>query len=488
MTLDQDICYLALQSRDSRFDGLFFTGVKTTGIYCRPICPAKMPLRRNVTFYSCAAAAQEAGFRPCLRCRPETSPGTPAWIGSSASVSRAVRYLNEGYLDDHAVEDLAEKLGLGARHLTRLFREHLGTTPVVMAQTRRAHFARNLLEQTRLPMTQVALAAGFGSARRFNVVMKKVFGGTPTILRQRAKGSASPTVEPPCLLTYRLTYRPPYNWNALLEFVSARAIPGVEHITDGKYRRTISWHGQPGIITVKPAAVGHALDLTVQLPDFTGIIDLVARVRRMFDCGADPKTINQQLETDPWLAHLVALRPGLRLPCAWDPFEMTVRAILGQQISVKGATTIAGRIVQKFGLPMPDGGQPGLTHLFPDPEVLAVADLTGLGLTEKRAATVSGFAKAVYQGELVLEAPHGVAEFESRFTALPGLGPWTAQYVAMRALGEPDAFPETDLGLKHAAQGLDQATNLSLRSENWRPWRSYAALHLWQSLADLKGD
>ncbi len=475
MNLDTDICYRAVKSRDHRFDGRFFTGVKTTGIYCRPVCPAVTPLLKNVDFYPCAAAAEKAGFRPCKRCRPETSPGTPAWLGTSATVSRALRYISEGALDSGRVEDLALRLGMGSRHLTRLFEDHLGATPIAVAQTRRVHFARNLIEQSGLSMARVALASGFGSVKRFNVLVKQVFGATPTRLRQRAKTVS----DPENTLVYRLAYRPPFDWPSLVSFLEGRAIPGVEHVTPEVYRRTISVNGTAGILEVTPVAGRDHLLMRASLVDLDGAIGLVSRVRRMFDCGADPEVIGSHLSSDPLLAPLVKRHPGLRLPSAWDPFEMTVRAILGQQISVKGATTIAGRLVERLGIPL-DSPRDGLTHIFPGPGVLAATDLAGLGLTTKRVETVKTFAAAVADGRLLLDAPLGVEDFVSRMIALPGIGPWTAQYVAMRALGEPDGFPASDLGLKHALPDVD----LAAHAENWRPWRSYAALHLWASLND----
>jgi AraC family transcriptional regulator of adaptative response / DNA-3-methyladenine glycosylase II len=475
MKIDPDICYRAVKSRDPRFDGRFFTGVKTTGIYCRPVCPAMTPRLKNVEFYSCAAAAENAGFRPCKRCRPETSPGTPAWLGTSASVSRALRYIGDGYLDHGSVEDLAARLGLGARHLTRLFEVHLGTTPVAVAQTRRVHFARNLIQETNLPMARIAMASGFGSVKRFNVLVKQVFGATPTQLRQRAG-----TIDVPGdTLVYRLAYRPPYDWPQVVGFLEGRAIPGVEEVADRAYRRTFEMNGSRGYFEVTPVSGQDSLLLSVSLPDLDGAIGLVGRVRRMFDCGADPASIGKHLGRDPLLKPLVKRRPGLRLPSAWDPFEMTVRAILGQQISVKGATTIAGRLVERLGTPLASPSA-GLTHLFPPPATLAAGDLSGIGLTAKRVTAVKGLAAAVADGTLVLDAPLGVEDFVERMVAMPGIGPWTAHYVAMRALGEPDGFPASDLGLKHAAPEVD----LVARSEDWRPWRAYAALHLWASLDD----
>ena len=482
MKLDSDICYRAVRSRDSRFDGRFFTGVKTTGIYCRPVCPAVTPHQKNVTFYNCAAAAEKAGFRPCRRCRPETSPGTPAWLGTSATVSRALRDINDGYLDHHTVDDLALRLGIGPRHLLRLFDDHLGTTPVAVAQTRRVHFARNLVEQTELPMARIALAAGFGSVRRFNDLLKSTFRRTPSELRQGASGPSNQPAADGTALTYRLPFRPPYDWQQLVKFLAGRAIPGVEAVTPEAYRRTIVFGGQPGRLEVAPVARQDHLLLRAWLPDLASAIDLVARVRRMFDCGADPVAIGEHLGADPLLTPLVARRPGLRLPSGWDPFEMAIRAILGQQVSVAAATTISGRLVARCGIPLenPDGE---LTHLFPTPALLAAADLSDLGLTTRRAATVNGFAAAVHEGRLNLEAPLGLDDFVTRAVALPGIGPWTAQYVAMRAFGEPDGFPTRDLGLLHAAPDVD----LNTHCEQWRPWRAYAALHLWASLGDTSG-
>jgi AraC family transcriptional regulator of adaptative response / DNA-3-methyladenine glycosylase II len=486
MELDQEICYRAIQSRDARFDGRFFTAVRTTGIYCRPVCPAMTPRRPNVTFYACAAAAEQAGYRPCKRCRPETSPGTPAWLGTSATVSRALRCIAEGALDEGSVADLAARLGLGPRQLTRLFERHLGATPVRIAQTRRVHFAKALIEQTDLPMTQVALAAGFGSLRRFNALLHAVYGCAPSDLRRpdlrrrKSIGRESASVSPPdSALACRLPYRPPYDWDQLARFLRGRAIPGVECVTDAGYSRTLALpDGRAGFMHVAPGD-GDWLDLRLELPHLDGAIALAARARRMFDCGADPAVINEQLARDAALKPLVCRRPGLRLPSALDPYELAVRAIVGQQVSVAAATTVTGRVVARCGAPLAEP-RSRLTHLFPAPAALAVADLDGLGLTTRRAATLRTFAAAVANHELVMDTPRGPDEFAVRMMALPGIGPWTAQYVALRAFGEPDAFPLGDLGLKHALPGIDLGT----RSTDWSPWRGYAALHLWAGLGD----
>lgn len=483
MELDDDICYRAVASRDARFDGRFFTAVRTTGIYCRPVCPAVTPRRKNVTFYACAAAAEQAGFRPCKRCRPEASPGTPAWLGTSATVSRAVRCIAEGALDDGSVDDLAARLGLGPRQLTRLCERHLGTTPVRLAQTRRVHFARGLIEHSSLSMTQVALAAGFGSLRRFNTLLKATYGCAPRELRRRNPPAAGPAAadnnSPLATLHCRLPYRPPYDWPQLAGFLRGRAIPGVEVADDDRYARTLALpDGRAGFLQVTPGA-GDWLDLELALPDLAGAIALVARVRRMFDCGADPAAIADHLARDAALKPLVKRRPGLRLPSAFDPFELGVRAIVGQQVTVKAATTVTGRVAARCGRPLAEP-RGALTHLFPAPAALASADLDGLGLTAQRARTLRTFAQAVADGTLQLDTPRGPDEFAARLMALPGIGPWTAQYVALRAFGEPDAFPPGDLGLKRALPGVD----LAARSRAWSPWRGYAALHLWAGLEE----
>jgi AraC family transcriptional regulator of adaptative response / DNA-3-methyladenine glycosylase II len=486
MELDQEICYRAVQGRDARFDGRFFTAVRTTGIYCRPICPAMTPRRPNVTFYACAAAAEQAGYRPCKRCRPEASPGTPAWLGTSASVSRALRCIAEGALDSGNVADLAARLGLGPRQLTRLFERHLGATPIRIAQTRRVHFARSLIEQSSLPMTQIALAAGFGSLRRFNALVHAVYGSAPTDLRRRKSPAGTHKLPdstldspPAAALNCRLPYRPPYDWDHLARFLRGRAISGVECVADNSYSRTLALTDNgAGFLRVAPGA-GNWLELRLELPDLRGAIALVARARRQFDCDADLTVISDHLARDPDLKPLVRRRPGLRLPSAFDPFELAVRAIVGQQVSVAAATTITGRVVARCGRPL-DAPRPPLTHLFPTPDALAAADLEGLGLTTRRAATLRRFAAAVAADELILDTPRGPDEFAVRMMALPGIGPWTAQYVALRAFGEPDAFPLGDLGLKHALPGID----LAARSAAWSPWRGYAALHLWAGLSD----
>lgn len=483
MRLDPDVCYRALASRDARFDGRFFTGVRTTGVYCRPVCPAPTPRIENCLFLPCAAAAQQAGFRPCLRCRPEASPGTPAWSGTSATVSRALRLISEGSLDDRPVDDLASRLGIGARQLRRLFVEHLGASPLAVAQTRRLLFARSLIRESSLPMSAVALASGFGSVRRFNEAIRRSFGCAPSALRPggRSRRDASPS----SAIVLRLPYRPPFRWRELVGFLAARAIPGVESADRDGYRRTVRVDGDPGVIQVRPVAGANHLVASIFLPRPAVLLDVAERCRRIFDVGADPEPIARRLDSDPRLRSLTGRVAGLRLPGAWDGFEVAVRAILGQQVSVAAASRLSGRLVDRFGDPLgpgPDSPTDGLTRLFPLPERLARADLTRIGIPRSRARAVNALASAVADGVLDLEASRSLEETVAALVRIPGVGDWTAQYIAMRALGEPDAFPAGDLGLRRAlARGGRPLTRRSIEetAEAWRPWRAYAAIALW---------
>jgi AraC family transcriptional regulator of adaptative response / DNA-3-methyladenine glycosylase II len=483
--LDRERCYAALRSRDARFDGRFFVGVHTTGIFCRPVCPARTPKLSSVRFFACAAAAQAEGFRPCKRCRPETSPGTPAWLGSSAIVSRALRLIGEGGLDEATVDAFAARLGVGDRQLRRLFARHLGASPAEIARARRVHFARRLIDETALPMTEVAFSAGYKSIRDFNFAVRATFGRSPRELRRgRTQRSAARAADPGDLVV-RLPYRPPLDFSGLLGFLRLRAIPGVEWVGDGCYRRTLAQDGAAGAIELRSVPDEDQLEMRVRLPAYGGLIGTVERARRIFDLGADPLQIMDALRRDPLLAPRLRRVTGLRVPGAWDGFELAVRAVLGQQVSVKGATTLAGRLVQRFGKPATGLGE-GLTHVFPPPEALAEADLARIGLPAARAETLRGLARAVATGSLRLDAAQGLDEAIARLVAIPGIGAWTAHYVAMRALGEPDAFPASDLGLRRAlARG---GTPLSARelervAEAWRPWRAYAAVALWTSPA-----
>jgi len=483
ITLDPARCYAAVRSRDRRFDGRFFAGVVTTGVYCRPVCPVRPAKPENVRWFACAAAAEAAGFRPCRRCRPEASPGTPAWSGTSAVVARALRLIAAGALDEGGVDGLADRLGLGARQLRRLFDTHLDASPAEVARARRAHFARTLLDETDLPMAEVAFSAGFGSIRDFNHALRATFGRTPTALR-RARGRRGPVANHGGV-TVRLAFRPPLDWSGLLGFLAPRATPGVEAVADGVYRRTIAIGDGAGTIEVRAAAGEPHLLMRVRLARPERLLQVVARARRLFDLDADPVPIADHLAASPELTPLVARRPGLRVPGAWDAFELAVRAVLGQQVTVRGATTLAGRLVRAAGTPL-DRAEDGLTHLFPRPEALAHADLASVGVPRARAATIRALAGAVASGEVVLDASRGLEDAVARLAAVPGIGAWTAHYVAMRALGEPDAFPAADLGLRRAlgnGAGRLAPARVAERAEAWRPWRAYAVMHLWAGLA-----
>lgn len=490
MDLDADACYRAISTRDARFDGRLFIGVKTTGIYCRPICPARTPKRENLVFYPSAAAAQEAGFRPCLRCRPETAPDLGVWRGTSNTVSRALALIEKGGLDGTDVEALAERLGVGERQLRRLFRRHLGASPIAVAQTRRVLLAKHLIHETRLPMGEVALAAGFGSIRRFNETFQQLFRRPPSTLRRGGTAASSAATGPTGEVAILLPYRPPYDWPAMLAFLRARAIPGVETVSRDGYARTIEIAGAHGTVAVRPTA-GSALRATIQFPKLSALPTIVARLRRVFDLVADPEVIGAHLSEDRVLAPLVAARPGLRVAGAWDGFELAVRALLGQQITVTAAVRIAGKLVATYGKPLAGAtlGFDGLTHVFPAPERLAEDDLSTLGLTRSRAAALGSLARAVMADPEIFGPRRSLEEAILKLRALAGVGEWTAQYIAMREMREPDAFPAADVGLM---RGLMYAMadrkgrrpsprELLARAERWRPWRAYAAQHLWAS-------
>jgi AraC family transcriptional regulator of adaptative response / DNA-3-methyladenine glycosylase II len=477
VSLDADLCYRALRSRDQRFDGRFFVGVVTTGIYCRPVCPAPTPKRRNVRFFACAAAAAAAGLRPCLRCRPEASPGTPAWLGTSATVSRALRLIEQGALDRGDVEALAQRMGIGERHLRRLFETHLGVPPLAVAQTRRIHFAKRLIDETALPMSEIAFAAGFSSIRRFNAALRGAYGRSPTELRRRGRersGASAP-------IELRLAYRAPFDWEGMLAFLAPRATPGVEVVTPEAYRRSIDLGGAAGVLEVRHDPAGGGLLLRLPAATSRALVEAVHRVRRLFDLGADPAAIATHFAGDPDLAPRFRRRAGLRIPGAWDGFELAVRAVLGQQVSVARGTEIAGKLTAAFGRPLADA-EPGVDALFPTPEALAEADVAGLGLMPAaRAEAVRALARAVRGGELALDGARDREAAVEALLRLPGVGPWTAEVVAMRALGEPDAFPAGDLGLRRAlGPGSPLSPGaLATRAEAWRPWRAYAAVALW---------
>lgn len=485
MHLDREACYRALLTRDGRFDGRFFTAVRTTGVYCRSVCPARPPQLENIIFMPSAAAAQAAGFRPCLRCRPEVSPDTAAWHGTSGTVSRAMALIAGGALDEDSVDGLATRLGIGERQLRRLFRMHLGASPKAVAATRRVHFAKQLITDTQLSMTEVALAAGFGSLRRFNDTFHSLYGRPPLALRRRSRATNTPA----SAISLTLPYRPPYDWSAMIGFLAARAIPGVEQVRPDGYARSIALGGAQGTVVIRPAEQQNALAATIRFPLIERLPAIVERIRRLFDLGADPAVIGAHLAEDPFMARLVAARPGLRVPGAWDGFELAVRGILGQQITVSAATALAGRLVALCGTPLAPTDDPalaGLSHVFPSPGTIAGRNDLGvaIGMPRRRAAAVTALAAAAASDPILFEPGRGLEESVARLRALPGIGAWTAEYIAMRAFREPDAFPAADVGLlraMRAADGRPTPVRLLARAALWRPWRAYAALHLWTS-------
>jgi len=490
MLLDREACYRALRTRDARFDGRIFVAVRTTGIYCRPICPARTPRIENVEFHPSAAAAQHAGFRPCLRCRPECSPDVAAWQGTASTVARALGMIAEGALDgDEAdVVGFAARLGMGERQLRRLFARHLGASPIAVAQTRRILFAKQLLHETSMGMAAVAAAAGFGSVRRFNATFRALYGAAPSTLRRRTCAVA-PGRYPMAPIRLTLGYAAPYDWDGVIQFFAARAIAGVEAVDPGRYRRTIALAGEYGTIEVAPCAGRAALLLTVRFPSVRALPWIVARVRRMFDLDADVAAIGAELARDPEIAPRVRARPGLRVPGAWDGFELAVRAMLGQQITVTAARRLAGRLVAAYGASLPAvaaDGPAALTAAFPSPDRLARADLRTLGMPRARASALEALAAAASADARMLERGHDLDDTVTRLRAFRGVGEWTAHYVAMRAMREPDAFPASDLGLLRALEvdGVrPTARMLAERAERWRPWRAYAAQHLWTAEA-----
>ena len=465
--LNAAICYRAVLARDARHDGRFFTCVKTTGIYCRPICPARPPKLEHCRFVPTAAAAQEAGFRPCLRCRPESSPDLDAWQGTAATVSRALKLIESGALDRDDVASLADRLQIGERHLRRLFREHLGAAPVTVAQTRRVLLAKKLIHESNLSMIQVALASGFGSVRRFNETFQQLYQRPPSELRRReaTTSSASPEV------SLLLPYRPPYDWTSMLRFLELRAIDGLETVADGCYSRVIELDDATGSITVSHEPKHSALQVIVRFPRLNALPIIVARTRRMFDLSADPGAIAAVLSADPILKPLIARRPGLRVPGGWDPFEIAVRAVLGQQITVKAATRLASRLVAATGSLRPDR--------------IKASVLASLGMPSARAAALAGIAAAAQANPHLFDPRCDLEDAVTHLRTLPGIGEWTAEYIAMRGLGESDAFLASDVGVlrKFEARARRRLTPKQLipRAESWRPWRAYAVMYLWMS-------
>ena len=474
MIEDYERCYLAVQSRDPRFDGWFFTAVTSTHIYCRPSCPAQTPMRKNVRFYPSAAAAQLAGFRACKRCRPDASPGSPEWNSRADVAARAMRLIGDGVVDREGVNGLASQLGYSVRQLERVLQNEIGAGPIAIARAQRAQTARILIETTGLAMTDVAFAAGFSSVRQFNDTVQAVYASSPTVLRARAKGPRA--VEASTAIVLRLPFRQPLCPDNLFGHLAATAVPGVEEVVGTTYRRTLRLAHGPGVVELTPTP--DYISCRAVLSDMRDLTTAIARSRWLLDLDADPVAIDRHLSDDRLLAPLVMKSPGRRVPRCVDGAEMALRAVLGQQVSTAAAQTHAGRLVARHGEPVSDPGG-GLTHLWPLPDALREADLA---VPTKRRETFAALVEALRAGELTLGPGSDRDESMASLSNIAGVGPWTRQVIAMRALGDPDAFPESDLGVRHAAELLGLASTpaaLAERSQQWRPWRAYAVQYLW---------
>jgi AraC family transcriptional regulator, regulatory protein of adaptative response / DNA-3-methyladenine glycosylase II len=481
--LDEEQCFRAVRSRDPRFDGWFYTAVVTTGIYCRPSCPATTPKRANVRFFPSAAAAHGGGFRACKRCRPDAAPGSPEWNGRADVVGRAMRLIDDGAVDREGVGGLARRLGYSERHLNRLLLAEVGAGPLALARAQRAQTARVLLETTSLSVADTAFAAGFASVRQFNDTIREVFALTPTQLR--AGGCGSGGQEAPASLTVRLAYRCPFAAAPLFRFLAARAVPGVEAGDASSYRRTLTLPRGGGVVALE-AADGH-VRCHLRLDDLRDLGAAVARGRRLLDLDADPTAVDEQLGADPVLGPLVTARRGLRVPGAMDGAEIALRAVMGQQVSLAAACRTAATIALRHGEALPSEFD-GLTLRFPTPTVLAEVDPSTLPMPRARAETVVRLARLFASGDLALGPEADRDEVGARLLAEPGVGPWTVAYVRARALGDPDAFLPADLGVRRALRRLghpDDARSARELAEHWRPWRTYALHHLWASLDPL---
>ena len=500
MIEDPDRCYQAAQSKDARFDGWFFCAVTSTGIYCRPSCPARTPKRQNVRFYPTAAAAQQAGFRACLRCRPDATPGSPEWNVRADVVARAMRLIRDGVVDREGVEGLARRLGYGTRQMNRLITAEVGTGPLALARAQRSQTARILLETTDLPVAHVAFAAGFASVRQCNDTVRQIFADTPSGLRARAARSARTGHAAAGALEgasqavrLRLPCRRPFSPASVLEFLGVRALPGVESFEGASYRRTLRLPRGHAVVTLTAPATDVAPDRTAGPPyvegelvlsDLRDLTTAVSRCRQLLDLDADPVAVCEALSIDARLGPLVARDPGRRVPGTADGFELAVRAVIGQQVSVPGARTVAGRLVRAAGDPLP-GPDGTLTHLFPTPSALAKLarrDPGAFAMPAGRRRALLALAEAVERDDVVIDPGADPHELRLSLVRLPGIGPWTAEYVAMRALRDPDAFMPTDLGIRRAARTIglpEDPAGLVAAGEGWRPWRSYAMSHLW---------
>jgi AraC family transcriptional regulator of adaptative response / DNA-3-methyladenine glycosylase II len=460
--LDPNICWEAIYSRDPRFDGRFFAAATTTGLYCRNICPVPFARPKHIVLFACAAAAESAGFRPCKRCQPQAAPGTPAWLGTSAVTSRAFRLILEGALNGGSVDQLAERLGLGSRQLRRLFVQHLGASPLKIATTQRIHLALNLIEESKFPMTEIAFCSGFKSIREFNHAIRSSTGQSPSELRRASVGRPAPARQ--SALELRLPYRAPFDWENLIAFLKRNATPGVEVVSINSYQRTIEIGGAQGFFTVRPDLAHCRLIVNLELSSYEGLAQTVERIRRIFDLAADPFRIANHLSRDGRLRQSLKLHPGLRVPGVWDGFEGTVLAILGETLTMRAPRRVTEQLVKRFGTPI-DTGVRGLTHIFPQPEALAIAPLSKIGMANASAATLRNVSAAAAQNKLAFETSRTLDEIVERVMAAANLDESVAHYVAMRSFAEPDAFPFSD-------------TTAIATASAWRPWRAYAAMHI----------
>jgi AraC family transcriptional regulator of adaptative response / DNA-3-methyladenine glycosylase II len=483
--LDPDRCWHAVETGDPRFDGWIFCGVTSTGIYCRPSCPARTPKRENVRFYASAAAAQAAGFRACKRCRPDATPGSPEWDRRADLVGRAMRLIADGVVDREGVTGLAARVGYAPRHVHRQLVAVVGAGPLALARAQRAQTERVLLETTPLPITDVAFAAGFRSVRQFNDTVREVFASTPTELRRRVRRASRTGRRPEAsgAVVLRLPYRAPFAAAELMAFLGARAVRGIEEAIDGGFRRSLALPRGPGIVELRPAD-GY-VEARYWLEDLRDLGTAVHRCRALLDLDSDPAAVVDVLRADPLLGPLVRREPGRRVAGAIDGDELALRAVLGQQVSIAGAATLAGRLVAAYGTPLsqPSGA---VTHLFPSVDAIAAADPATFAMPAARRNAVTGLARALGSGEIVLDAGTDREETKRRLLARPGIGPWTAAYVSMRVLRDPDAFPATDLGVRHAVRRLGGDPDphaLTRLAEAWRPYRAYAVQHLWAAAA-----
>lgn len=483
MNEDFDRCYRAVQSKDSRFDGWFVTAVLTTRIYCRPSCPVRPPLARNVTFFPTSAAAQQQGFRACKRCRPDASPGSPEWNVRGDVVARAMRLIADGTVDRDGVTGLAARVGYTTRQVERLLQAEVGANPLALARAQRSQTARVLIETTDLPFSEVAFAAGFSSIRQFNETLRAVSAMTPTVLRQRARTRYGPGESTGTgVLSLRLPVRTPFAHEGLFGHLGASGVPGVEEVRDGAYRRTLRLATGNGVVSLTPRPDHVLCQLT--LDDFRDLSSAIARCRRLLDLDADPEAVVDALTQDPQLSELVNKAPGQRIPRTVDESELALRVVIGQQISVKAARTHAARLARTYGSTIDDPGG-SLTHVFPSVDQLAETDLAHLAFPKSRQRTFMGLVRGLAEGDVVLDPGCDWNQSRRQLLALPGIGPWTTEMIAMRGLGDPDAFPASDLGVLLAAKAIGipgDPRSLIEHGGRWRPWRAYATQHLWTTL------